>query len=226
MSRRITQSDTATRRHILRAALKVFAHRGYAAAAVQEIVSAAKVSKPAMYYYFQDKAALYQALVDEAHDDRYRVIKEAADSSSNVREKLVAILAALFDYFYHNRELTRLAFATPLAAPGELPSNLGHIPKCRRNLEFINSLMREGQARREITPDFDSWELTYGFYGQMNFHIASHLLLTGPRLDRSRAEAIVSLFFTGARAPGRSANGKPRRAATPPRTKTPAIRTE
>ncbi len=39
-----------TRQGILRAALKRFAHSGYAAASVAQIVSDARVSKPTLYY--------------------------------------------------------------------------------------------------------------------------------------------------------------------------------
>ena len=69
---------TDTRQLILRAALKRFADAGYAATSVQQIVDDAKVSKPALYYHFADKAGLFQALVHEAHDQRYRVLSEAA----------------------------------------------------------------------------------------------------------------------------------------------------
>ena len=58
-----TTPDNETRRGILRAALKRFANCGYAAASVQQIVGDAKVSKPTLYYYFSDKAALFGALV-------------------------------------------------------------------------------------------------------------------------------------------------------------------
>src|SRR5579863_10327168 len=67
--------NTRTRGEIMRAALKRFAYSGYAAASVQQIVDDAKVSKPALYYYFRDKAGLFQALVDEAHDDRLRLME-------------------------------------------------------------------------------------------------------------------------------------------------------
>ena len=59
-----------TRRQILRAALKRFANAGYAATSVQQIVDDAKVSKPALYYHFNDKAGLFQALVN--HQQRRR----------------------------------------------------------------------------------------------------------------------------------------------------------
>lgn len=187
-----------TRAHILRAALKHFANAGYAATSVQQIVSDAKVSKPALYYHFRDKAALFAALVNEAHDDRFRVVQTAVAKSKNIREQLREALVALFDYFHKNRELTRIAFSTAYAAPGEVPPGLCQSHKCKRNLEFIHALIRRAQATGELDDRFDSWELAYGFYGQTNFYITAHLLMPNFRANRKAAERIVELFLAGA----------------------------
>jgi AcrR family transcriptional regulator len=50
-------------RHIARAAAKLFAERGYDATSVREIVEAAGVAKPTLYYYFRSKEGLAQALL-------------------------------------------------------------------------------------------------------------------------------------------------------------------
>jgi AcrR family transcriptional regulator len=201
-------NHSETRRHILRAALKHFANAGYAATSVQQIVGDAKVSKPALYYHFRDKAALFEALVNEAHDGRFRVVQEAATKSKNIREQLREVLVALFDYFSKNRELTRIAFSTAYAAPGELPPGLNHLQKCRRSLDFIHALIKRAQAAGELDDRFDSRELAYGFYGQTNFYITAHLLMPGFRANRKAAERVVELFLAGAAAKKKSGSKK------------------
>ena len=192
------KAGAQTRTQILRAALKHFANAGYAATSVQQIVGDAKVSKPALYYHFRDKAGLFEALVNEAHDGRFRVVQNAAAKSKNIREQLREILVALFDYFHKNRELTRIAFSTAYAAPGEVPPSLCYLDKCKRNLEFIHSLIKRAQAAGELDDRFDSWELAYGFYGQTNFYITAHLLMPSFRANRKAAERVVELFLVGA----------------------------
>jgi AcrR family transcriptional regulator len=189
-----------TRRQILAAALKRFANGGYAATSVQQIVSDAKVSKPALYYYFHDKAGLFQALVSEAHDERLQVVQQAAARGRDFRGRLVEILAGLFEYFHQNHDLTRIAFATAFAAPGEVPPDLCYLDRCQRNLEFIRSLIREAQAAGELGDRFDSRDLAYGYYGLAHFFIASHVLMPDYRLNRRSAERIVDLFLAGAEA--------------------------
>ena len=189
-----------TRQEILRAALKRFAHCGYAAASVQEIVEDAHVSKPTLYYYFPDKAGLFQALVNEAHDERYRLMREAATRGKTVREQLVEIVAVLFDYFRENRELMRISLATAFASPGEMPDGLRYADRCERNFEFVHSLMKNALDKGELNARFDSRELAFGFYGQTNAYLMTHLLMPNCRLNRQTAERIVDLFFAGAAA--------------------------
>jgi len=193
-------SNNETRAHILSAAVKCFAHRGYAAASVQQIVSDAKVSKPALYYYFQDKAGLFQALVSEAHDKRFELMQAAAGRAGDLRGRLVEILTVLFDYFQKNRELMRISMATAFASPGELPPKLCYLDKCERNFEFVHTLVKEAQKSGELDGAFESEELTLGFHGLANSHLMLHLLMPDCRLNRRTAERVVELFLAGAAA--------------------------
>ena len=110
----------------------------------------------------------------------------------------------MFDYFHKNRDLTRIAFATAFAAPGEVPPDLRYLDRCQRNFEFIRSLIKQAPGGGELDDRFDSRELAYGFYGQAHLYIASHLLMPDYRLNRRAAERIVDLFLAGAGAKKRT----------------------
>jgi AcrR family transcriptional regulator len=198
VSKTIYHSDTGTRRQLLQAALKSFARSGYAATSVQEIVDGARVSKPALYYYFEDKAELFQALVDQAHDERYEIMQAAAGRGGTVAEKLEEVIAALFEFSQLNQELVRLAFATAFAAPGEAPGAVKCQEKGRRNFEFIRRLMEEGQRSGELDQRFNLDELAMGIYGQLMSYIMIGLLAPECSLNRASAKQIVRLFLNGA----------------------------
>ncbi len=190
--------DPITRQKILKAALRQFAHCGYAGASVQAIVDAAKVTKPTLYYYFASKAALYKALVESAHDERYWLMQESAKKGVRLREQLVEILTALFSFLGANRELVRLAFASAFASPGELPPKLNCCEKAKRNFEFVHSLIKKELKAGGLNRRFGSEELAYGFWGLMNIYVMAHLIMPDCRLDRKTARGIVELFLTGA----------------------------
>ena len=190
--------DRETRQHILEVALRHFADRGYAGTSVQDIVDEAKVAKPMLYYYFESKAGLYQALIDNAHDERYRIMSEAAADGEDLREKLTAILMALFDFIQKHRAVVRLAFASAFAAPGELPEQLCYKEKCQRNFEFVHDLMAAGLASGELDDRFDSRDLAIAWSGLMNIYVMGQLFQPDISYSEKTARNVVDLFFSGA----------------------------
>jgi len=211
-------NHSMTREHILRAALKSFARCGYAATSVRQIVADARVSKPALYYYFADKARLFEALVDQAHEERYALMQAAAERGRTVAEKLEQIIAAVFEFCLRNRELMRLAFATAFAPAGEVPSRGKCLEKGRRNYEFIRSLIEQGQAAGELDRRFGVDDLAMGIYGQLNTYVMVRLLAPECPLDRQTARQIVRLFLEGAGRRQHKANGKARVTSSNPRS--------
>jgi AcrR family transcriptional regulator len=196
MAKPVHHSDT--RQQLLRAALKHFANSGYAATSVQHIVDDAKLSKPALYYHFEDKAGLFQALVHEAHDERYRLLRAAAENNTGIRAQLEAALTALFAYFRENRDLMRISFATMFAAPGEVPEDLACAEKCERNFELVHSLIKRAQKSGELDQHFAAQEMAFGFYGLVNFYLVGHLVCDECQPDQLTAKRIVELFLAGA----------------------------
>ncbi|CAK7283456.1 ScbR family autoregulator-binding transcription factor [Streptomyces misionensis] len=65
-----------TRRAVLEAAAAVFAERGYAAATIAEILNRAGVTKGALYFHFDSKAALARGVLQEQISTEYHVPRE------------------------------------------------------------------------------------------------------------------------------------------------------
>jgi TetR/AcrR family transcriptional regulator len=59
------RADVSRREVILRAAIAEFSAKGYNGARVDAIAARAKSNKQLIYYYFQSKGGLYQAVLDE-----------------------------------------------------------------------------------------------------------------------------------------------------------------
>ena len=193
------KKHSKTRLRILKVALKQFAYAGYAGASVQNIVDEAKVTKPTLYYYFQSKAGLYQALVDRAHEERYRLMTTAANSAKTFREQLVAMLAALFEFLPNNRDLLRLSFATAFAAPGEVPEQINYLKQGMTHFEFVRNLIQKEISAGTLSREFTSHELAMGFYGMMNVYVMGSIINPkGPKYNRRTAEKIVDLYLQGA----------------------------
>jgi AcrR family transcriptional regulator len=74
----VAQQERAarTRRAVLEAAATVFAERGYAAATIAEILNRANVTKGALYFHFDSKAALAQGVLEAQIGTLYRLPRE------------------------------------------------------------------------------------------------------------------------------------------------------
>ena len=59
-------SETTVREGLLAGATDLFTRKGYASTTVREIVAAAGVTKPVLYYYFRSKEGIYLELIRRA----------------------------------------------------------------------------------------------------------------------------------------------------------------
>src|SRR5579884_1785049 len=164
------KENCACRDQIFDAALSLFARQGYSGASLQDIVSAARLTKPTLYYYFKSKDGLFNALLECAYDEYFERIKSAASLPGTVEQRLTNILASLFEFLRERKDLTRLGFASAFAAPDEMPVSPKIQQKRLRNFEFVHDVIKEGIASGELHEQLNSRELAYGIYGALCFH--------------------------------------------------------
>ena len=72
---------------ILRNARQLFARHGYDRVSMDRIAAACRLTKPALYYYFEDKRAVLLAVL-EAHWAEQAAVLEAFQPSSDLRQTL------------------------------------------------------------------------------------------------------------------------------------------
>jgi AcrR family transcriptional regulator len=195
----VKKENCLCRDKIFDAALRIFAQRGYSGASLQEIVSAAHLTKPTLYYYFKSKDGLFNALLEDACNEYFQRLQSGAARATGVEQQLVEMLASVFEFFRERRELTRLAFASAFAAPGEMPVKSDIQQKRKRNFGLVHGVIKKGLADGTLDAKLDSRELAYGIYGALSFHIMANVLLPGTPLNRTTAQGIVRLFMDGAR---------------------------
>ncbi|HEY3011702.1 MAG TPA: helix-turn-helix domain-containing protein, partial [Gemmatimonadales bacterium] len=61
-------TEPATKAHILDAAERLFAERGFSSTTVKQIARGARVNSALLYYYFGDKERLYRAVLERMVD--------------------------------------------------------------------------------------------------------------------------------------------------------------
>jgi AcrR family transcriptional regulator len=94
-SRTNQERSEATREALIAAARKFFVERGYAETSTPEIVEAAGITRGALYHHFEDKRALFRALVEE---EARAVADEINRSTGSSATPLAALLAGTDAY--------------------------------------------------------------------------------------------------------------------------------
>jgi TetR/AcrR family transcriptional regulator len=142
-----------SRAAILQAAVREFAREGVAGARTDAIARSAGVNKALLYYYFKDKEALYQAVLDEVFSGVRSAIQSALSQDLPPRERLAAYVGAHFDYIASNPLYPRIVHAEFLRA-GRDPSRLQRVAKQYFQPIFVNiaELLREGERCGDFRP--------------------------------------------------------------------------
>ena len=102
----------ATKEQILKTALKHFAKKGYKNTSIEEIAKEIGITKPAVYYYFKNKKALYNEIFKNIFKD---IDFHKQESLEKNIEHYINTLASVF---INNPQFAKL-FAKELACEGE-----------------------------------------------------------------------------------------------------------
>lgn len=89
-----------TRRRILEAATDLFHRYGFKRTSVELLAAEAGVAKPTIYAYFEDKEAIFRAVVEVVCDDLLTAAREASERSAGIEERLAGMLAAKFTRYF------------------------------------------------------------------------------------------------------------------------------
>jgi TetR/AcrR family transcriptional regulator len=140
-----------SRAAILRAAVAEFAREGVAGARTDAIARSARVNKALLYYYFKDKEALYQAVLDEVFSGVRGAVDQALSQQLPPRERLAAYVRAHFNYIASNPLYPRIVNAEFMRA-GREPARLQRVAKEYFRPIFIKlaTLLEEGANAGEF----------------------------------------------------------------------------
>jgi AcrR family transcriptional regulator len=197
----LVHHEASVRGRLMTAAIGMFARKGYAATTVREIVEAAGVTKPALYYHFGSKEGIYLAMMREALSEFEATAARALDWEGPAEERIVRYLDAMFalilDHLDVMRVLDAIYYGPPQGAP---PFDFEAVHK--RFIEVVECLVREGIESGEFRPG-DPEDLTWALVGP--FDVVRGMSLSNPKMDfgRDRLARLLRVVFEGVRTAGK-----------------------
>lgn len=186
------------RAHLLDCALSLFAEKGYTATSVRDVIGAAGVTQPTLYYYFDGKPGLFLELLKSKYESSLKALRETIETVDGTRERLHAIIASSFRYCADDPRVPRLMFQTAYGPPiAEVREHLDRLASER--FDLVRNVMENGVISGELT-NSSADGLALAFCCLMDQHINVLSRLGDPKsyLTPELADWLTELFFQGA----------------------------
>ncbi len=188
--------DRCARERLLREAADIFCRKGYAATSVGEIVAAAGVTKPVLYYHFASKENLYLTLMEESLG-HFRATVEAAlrDDSGSAADRIRRLCEAIVDHALENLSIVRLTRGMHYAPPQGSPAFDGcEFPRTLQ--ATVQKLIEQGVRTGEFAPVAPA-DLVWVIMGLLAVCIDSNLVDPARALKPRGFRSALNLVFAG-----------------------------
>jgi AcrR family transcriptional regulator len=189
------QENPAAAERLMTAALQLFITQGYSATAVREIVEAAGVTKPVLYYYFKNKEGLYRAIMEKAYGIFEHQVAVTIDTPGTARERMLRFCLGLFDSVMENLAIVRLIYAIYFGPPQGAPLydlDLFY----DRMLEILEGMAAEGVESGELRP-VPPGDMAWAVISALNTSMEEQLCRATPRIDRDGLIRVLNLILDG-----------------------------
>jgi AcrR family transcriptional regulator len=188
----LVRSVRDTKSRLLDAAARVFAHRGYEAATLDEVAKVAGLTKGAVYWHFESKADLFRALLQEfdrrqAEFDQQR--SQAFRDSRDAEQALAELLAAELQRAREVPDWARLRaeFVSESREDGVRRQFADGLTRRRQELsELVQELQQNGKINSGLDPNAIALVWTATIRGFLE------TWLVEPELDLEAAAAVAA----------------------------------
>ena len=145
----MSRSAEVTRRRILDAAYTQFRRKGFNRIGVEEIASAAKVTKRTLYHHFGSKDALIAAMLEAQHERAFAAFRDYADRLSGSPEQIVEGFFAQLDTWSKTPRWAGSGYTRLAMELADLP---GHPARAvaRRHKAMLEAYFAELLARANV----------------------------------------------------------------------------
>jgi AcrR family transcriptional regulator len=192
---RAAAENGSVRQRLLAAATDLFTQRGYAATTVREIVGAAAVTKPVLYYYFRNKEGIYLELMRQAFARLEELIDDSAGDRGSATQKLLRLCDRTYTLFMENVKVARVMYSIyygPQQGAPFFDFDSYHL----KFLEAVRGLIQEGIRKGEFRKGKPE-DMTWAILGAVNVAMEVHLGHIELELGRAGLARVLRIIFEG-----------------------------
>jgi TetR/AcrR family fatty acid metabolism transcriptional regulator len=186
------------REAILKAAVGVFAKKGYHGCRIADVAREAGVAYGLVYHYFQNKEDLLGSVFDESFGHFVRMLDAIAATEGPAAQKVEEIVNAAFDAYQSDPDAIRVLILEVLRSP--VFREVEQRGAFREAIRLIGGVLRRGMERGELRV-VDPFVGACALFGSIEMALTT-LVMDTPGADRRHLEAarrgIVEIFLRGA----------------------------
>ena len=187
--------ETPARSRVLTAATTLFTQRGYAAATVREIVEAAGVTKPILYYYFGSKEGVYLEIVTTVFREFENLLDDSLHYQGSAWKRLLQLAHQTHSLFCARIHVARLVQSVYYGPPQGAPFfdfDVYH----DKFVKTVLGMVKQGIKSREFRsgkPEYMTWAIIAAI------SLANELVLAHPDdgLGHQGLTEVLKLVFRG-----------------------------
>jgi AcrR family transcriptional regulator len=195
-----TDVQREKRRLILRAAIHVFAEKGYHTCRVQDIAAEAGVAYGLVYHYFRSKEELLETIFRRTWSRMLDAVEEVERSMAPARQQLEQVAHIVLSAWLVDPDLVRVLVREVARSP-HLQDEVDEIANAFAALErIVIQGQTTGDLRTDINPRLAAWIL----YGALEEILTGWVYERLPAGEDDVAEAertVVDLVYSGLGAP-------------------------
>lgn len=182
-----------SRQQILDVALLLFAQKGYAATTVREIVRAAGVTAPSLYYYFGNKEGLFLELMKAHCAMLDAALETQIDASAAASDRLKRLVDIIFLHVIEDKKFFRLMFSIYYGPSQGAP----HCDFIVYHVKFhagIKNIIEQGIAANEFLPG-NAGHMTWIIRGVVQLAMEEQVKEDRDKIDRQGLQYILDLII-------------------------------
>jgi TetR/AcrR family fatty acid metabolism transcriptional regulator len=191
--------DQRSREHkrgvILRAAVEVFAERGYFGARMRDVADRAGVADGTLYLYFEGKEHLLVSLLEEHTRAFLSRARQEADGFSDPRDKLRSVVERHLRSLENDRALARV-FQIELRHSRRFLRQVAR-GQVAEYLQLLREIIEQGAASGRFRADVPAEVAARAVFGAVDELITAWVLASRPRPLAAQAGPLLRVLLDG-----------------------------
>ena len=192
---RSPEPDISARQSLLACATNLFNQRGYAATTVREIVEAAGVTKPVLYYYFGSKEGIFREIMEHLLKDFEQRLETCLGRKGTAAERVRGLCDEMFSLFLEHIDYARLVYSIcfgPAQGAPFFDFNVFYAKVGETLRRMAEEGIRTGEFRKGNPQDF-----ALAILGTLNVAIEVHLTQPEMAIGHQGLARILDAIFSG-----------------------------